>query len=211
MIKINLLSEGKRPAAVRRTKSARGVPARNLTLWLFVLTLVLLAGGYLAYYGVKYLALKRVEEQVAEAQKEVEELKPIIEEVERFKKKKAELDHKINVIKELKRNQRGPVQVMDEVSRALPELLWLDSLEMSKNRVRLQGRAFNNSAVEALITSLDNVPEFDEPELIETKREGEIYRFGIQFNYQPPAPPAPEGAAADSAGATEPAAKSSGR
>lgn len=218
MIKINLLSEGKRPAAVRRTKAAKGAPSLNLGSWLFAGALALILGGFGAFYLFKYLELKRVEEQVAEAQKEVDELKPIIEEVERFKRKKAELDHKIQVIKDLKRNQRGPVQVLDQVSRALPELLWLDSLEMNKNRVELKGRAFNNSAVEALITSLDNVPEFDEPELVETKRDGQVYRFGIKFNFQPSVPPAADSATADATtaapagtgGAAEPATKSSG-
>jgi Tfp pilus assembly protein PilN len=62
------------------------------------------------------------EAEVAEAQVEVDRLAPIIAEVEAFKRKKAELENKVQVISDLKANQQGPVQVMDKVSKALPQL-----------------------------------------------------------------------------------------
>ena len=44
----------------------------------------------------------------------------MIKEVEEYKAKKAELEHKIEVINDLKHNQRGPVQIMDQVSARCP-------------------------------------------------------------------------------------------
>ena len=106
MIKINLLSEGKRPAAVRKARGAGQV--RDLALWMLLLGAllgVLAAAGYWWYLNGK---LQEKQEEVAQAQKEVDALQAVIKEVEDFKKKKKNLADKIAIINELKSNQRGP-------------------------------------------------------------------------------------------------------
>src|SRR4030095_8812345 len=101
------------------------------------------------------------EAEVAEAQREVDALASVIKEVEDYKAKKTELERKIVIINDLKANQRGPVRVMDYVSRALPELLWLDRMQMTNEKIEIEGRAFNTNAVANFIENLDKVPEFD--------------------------------------------------
>ena len=103
--------------------------------------------------------------EIAEAEKEVEELSSVIKEVDDYKAKKTELERKIKVIGDLKLNQRGPVKVMDNISRSLPELLWLDHLTMSASTIEIDGRAFNTNAVANFIENFDKVPEFGEPTL----------------------------------------------
>src|SRR5690348_96470 len=166
MIKINLLSEGKRPAAVRK-KSAK-LEGQDLGQWML---LAGIAVGLLALAGAWYLQNQKTtakQEEVAAAQREVDQLASVIKEVEDFKEKKAELERKIGIINDLKANQRGPVRVMDYVSRALPELLWLDSMTMKADSITVEGRAFNTNAVANFIDNLDKVPEFDEPTLKST-------------------------------------------
>lgn len=199
MIKINLLSEGKRPAAVRKARGAGEV--RDLALWMLLvgaLLGVLAAAGYWWYLNGK---LKEKQEEVAQAQKEVDALQAVIKEVEDFKKKKKNLADKIAIINELKSNQRGPVRVMDYISRALPELLWLDRLKMNASSIEIDGRAFNPNAVANFMDNLDKVPEFKEPVLKDTNAEGNVYRFSITFDYsfvpkKPAAAGAPPGATA---------------
>jgi Tfp pilus assembly protein PilN len=187
MIKINLLSEGKRPAAVRKARVPAALRAEgggDVGQWM-------LAAGLLI--GVAALALvwwywsQKVEAKQAEvvaAQQEVDKLAAVIKEVENYKAKKAELERKIGIINDLKANQRGPVRVMDYISRALPELLWLDRLRMNASSIELEGRAFNTNAVANFIENLDKVPEFDEPILKSTEEQtGGIYKFVIDFNY----------------------------
>ena len=73
---------------------------------------------------------------------------------------------------------------MDYVSRALPELLWLDTMTMKAESITVEGRAFNTNAVANFIDNLDKVPEFDEPTLRTTDlQQGGIYKFRIDFNY----------------------------
>jgi type IV pilus assembly protein PilN len=183
MIKINLLSEGKRPAAVRK-KSAAKLEGQDFGQWMLLGGIVV---GLLALAGSWYLQSQKTEakqREVADAQREVDQLASVIKEVEEFKGKKSELERKIEVINDLKANQRGPVRVMDYVSRALPELLWLDTMTMRADSITVEGRAFNTNAVANFIDNLDKVPEFDEPMLKTTDlQQGGIYKFRIDFNY----------------------------
>jgi type IV pilus assembly protein PilN len=183
MIKINLLSEGKRPAAVRKAR-VTGAPGRDIALWMMLLGAlvgVLVAAGYWWYLRGK---LEEKKQEVAQAQKQVDALQAVIREVEDFKRKKKSLTDKIGVINELKSNQRGPVRVMDYISRALPELLWLDRLKMSASNIEIEGRAFNPNAVANFMDNLDKVPEFREPVLRETSAQSNgVYKFFITFDY----------------------------
>jgi type IV pilus assembly protein PilN len=196
MIKINLLSEGKRPAAVRKAR-APGAASQDVAMWMLLLGAfigVLAAGGYWWYLNSK---LKEKQEEVVQVQKEVDALQAVIKEVEDFKRKKKNLADKIAVINELKSNQRGPVRVMDYVSRALPELLWLDRLKMSASTIEIDGRAFNPNAVANFMDNLDKVPEFKEPVLKDTSAQGNgVYKFAITFDYSfaPPKKPGEGGA-----------------
>jgi type IV pilus assembly protein PilN len=185
MIKINLLSEGKRPTAVRKTrKAAISLEGKEIGQWLLVTGIVvgILAVGF--YWWTLRQRLEEVRSEVSAAEAEVARLASVIKEVEDYKQKKAELERKIGIINDLKANQRGPVRVMDYVSRALPELLWLDRVRMEASNIEVEGRAFNTNAVANFIENLDKVPEFEEPTLKDTTQQGGgVYKFVISFNY----------------------------
>jgi type IV pilus assembly protein PilN len=199
MIKINLLSEGKRPAAVRKARvpAALKLEGRDVGQWMLLFGLLVGVAGLGIYWWVWKQRVEEKQQDVAAAQRQVDALAEVIKEVEDYKAKKAELERKIGIINDLKANQRGPVRVMDYVSRALPELLWLDRMDMNADTIRIEGRAFNTNAVANFIENLDKVPEFNEPTLESTEEQaGGIYRFSINFNYSfaAPAKPAAEGA-----------------
>jgi type IV pilus assembly protein PilN len=196
MIKINLVGERKRPVTPSPAAGAGGFEGASIGNWLLIGLIVLgilFALGHMWYLNGK---IEDKEVEVAEAQREVDELEPYIREVEAFKAKKAELERKVEVINQLKANQHGPVRVMDYVSRALPELLWLNRMEVAPTTITLTGQAFNTNAVANFIENLDRVPEFQEPILRDTQQKGEIYTFVIAFNYsfKAPAPEAEEAA-----------------
>jgi Tfp pilus assembly protein PilN len=181
MIKINLLSEGKRPAAVRKAKTT---PGEDLALWL------LLAGAFLGVLvaaGHWWILNGRLQEKLHEvtvAQQQVDALQAVIKEVDDYKAKKKNLTDKIQVINDLKTNQQGPVRIMDYISRALPELLWLDRMKLNASTIELEGRAFNPNAVAAFMENMDKVPEFKEGVLKDiTAQNNQVYKFLITFDY----------------------------
>ena len=198
MIKINLVGERKRPTAPGPSQLKGIQDGGNAGLWALV---GLILAGVLVTLGHLYIVngkVKDMQSQVAEAEIEVKELEPYIKEVEDFKAKKAELERKVQVINQLKTNQRGPVQIMDQVSRALPELMWLTKMDVTPTTITVTGEAFNTNAVANFIENLDRVPEFQEPILRDTQQRGQIYNFVVAFNYtyQLPQPEQPEGAEA---------------
>lgn len=195
MIKINLLSEGKR--AVRKAKPATSfLEGKDVGQYLIVAGLLagVLVSAWL-WWSLKQKIADQ-QEEISVAQAEVEALGAVIREVEEYKAKKAELERKIGIINDLKANQKGPVRIMDYVSKSLPELLWLDRMTMNATTIVVEGRAFNTNAVAAFIENLDRVPEFEEPTLRDATEQGGTYRFVIDFNYKFEAPK-PEQAAGD--------------
>lgn len=188
MIRINLLAEGKKPVVTKKKQTTGSgwkaiLQSENLAFYalLAVTALGLMVVG--GRYGLLENRISILDEEVRVFQEEVDELEPIIREVEEFKAKKIELERKVQVINRLKANQRGPVRIMDYVSRALPELLWLNRMQVSAQSITLSGEAFNTNAVANFMENLDRFPEFREPVLKDTAQKGGIYTFTLSLNY----------------------------
>jgi type IV pilus assembly protein PilN len=212
MIKINLLSEGKRQVAVRKGKQpSKLLEGRDFGLWLLAACALL---GLLVlglYWWVLDGARKQKDVEIADAQKRVDELADVIKEVEAYKTNKVELERKIGVINDLKANQRGPVRIMDDVSRSLPELLWLDRMTVAESSIEIEGRSFNQNAVASFMDNLDKYPELEEPNLKDLQEQtGGVQKFIIDLGYSfaPPAAETPSGEAVEPAAAPQPAATS---
>lgn len=209
MIKINLLSEAK-PTKKKRGVSALGGAGRlNVFLLVGAIALALLVCGI--EYWWRNSQLKDVDEKIRVAQAEVTRLEAILKEVKDFEDKKARLQKKVDLINQLKQNQRGPVRLMDEVSRALPDLLWLDRMEYKGTSINLDGKALNPNAVANFLTNLKRVPTFQEPKVGDISAcnagaGGSIYCFKLSFVFASLDKTQPESAAAGSTPATPPSA-----
>lgn len=200
MIKINLLAEA-RPTKKKKGAAALGAAGR--------LNLFLLGGAIgvgLLVIGIRWWVLnsqiKELDENIRRAQAEVTRLEAILREVKDFEEKRARLQKKVDLINQLKQNQRGPVRLMDEVSKALPDLLWLDRMEYRGNTINLNGRAFNPPAVANFLENLKRVPSFQEPVMKDlTACAQSLYCFSLSFTFanidktQPGETPAPGGPA----------------
>jgi type IV pilus assembly protein PilN len=202
MIKINLVAETPAAATIQAERPAFSLGAKQGD----IILLIVLALG-LIVVGTQWFLLtsKRSELREVERQRrrERDELLVYIKKVEELEARRDQLRHKINVINELKRNQRGPVRILDEVSRALPELVWLTSLQLKGNNVQLGGNAMDENAVANYISNLDASPFFDEPVLKNLSRSrGDTFTFGLSFvfNNAPPEIAAAEGSQAAGSG-----------
>ena len=161
MIRINLLTEA-RTAAARKKGPLLPSGAR--------LNNLILLGGValgLLYIGIVALTLthrrRDLDEEIARANEEVARLRSIIDEVKGYEDKKAGLEAKIQLINNLKTNQKGPVRLMDEISRALPDLVWLTDLAVQGNLVTLKGRTLSPNAVATYLENIKKSPFFAEP------------------------------------------------
>ena len=191
MIRINLLAEGKKPVVTKKKQAAESglkaiLASENLAFYVLLAVAVVGLAVIGGRYGLLESRITSLTEEVATLQVEVDELEPIIREVEEFKAKKVELERKVQVINQLKANQRGPVRIMDYVSRALPELLWLNRMQVGSKSISISGEAFNTNAVANFMENLDRFPEFREPVLKDTSQRGGVYTFTLSLNYEFP-------------------------
>jgi type IV pilus assembly protein PilN len=209
LIKINLVREGRAPvrgagAAPSVSTGGGGVsgPA-NLNNVIVVALIGLAALGALGYWFVNNRTLANRQRTVSERKVEADKLEAIIKEVEEFQRRTESLQNRIDLINQLKQNQKGPVRIMDQISKDLPDLVWLDKMQVSGGRVTLSGRGLNPNAVANFVENIKNDPYFEEPELgniTEATAAPPVYAFemGFNFSYAPKTP----GAAPGTPGAT---------
>jgi type IV pilus assembly protein PilN len=202
MIKINLVAETPAAASIQaeRPQFSLGAKQGDIILLIVLAVALLVVGTQWFLLTSKRSELREIENQ---RRRERDELLVYIKKVEELEARREALRHKINVINELKRNQQGPVRILDEVSRALPELVWLGKLTLKGNAVELSGSAMDENAVANYISNIDASPFFDEPVLKNLSRgRGDTFGFSLTFafNNAPPEIEAAEGSQAASSG-----------
>jgi type IV pilus assembly protein PilN len=189
MIKINLVAEAPTKAArAKRAGPELSLGARQGDILLLAVLAVALLG-----IGTRWLLLKNERDHLRAVEREKrvqrDELQPYIQKVQELEAKRDQLRHKISVINNLKQNQRGPVRIMDEVSRALPDLVWLTKMTMRGSNLTISGVAMDETAVANYISNLDSSPFFQEPTLKRMARGKEdSFSFILEcsFTYAPP-------------------------
>ncbi|HEY2828644.1 MAG TPA: PilN domain-containing protein [Thermoanaerobaculia bacterium] len=191
MIKINLVREGRAvrgatgaPAAVSGAAAAGGPGNLNniLIVGLLVVGAVVALGYWL--YAKRNLAntVATMDQRKLEAQK----LESAINAVSDFQKKKDNLQKRIDLINQLKQNQKGPVRIMDQVSRDLPDLVWLDSMNITSGHIAVNGRGLNPNAIALFVANVKQDPFFEEPQVgTVTLRSNNppVYTFDMDFGF----------------------------
>jgi len=173
MIKINLLP-------VREARRRADLQQQGILLGL-LLSLAIGGVGY-AHYA-KRQEIEHLEARIAQTQKQIDRYGPQLEQVKTFKKKKEEVQQKLDVIQGLERSRRGPVRILDELATNTPERLWLTHLRAEGARLELEGMSLDNEVTAAFLTRLEESPYFDQVELEQTELQGRgevrLNRFGL--------------------------------
>jgi type IV pilus assembly protein PilN len=187
MIKINLISEEPAVAATRKKGPEISLGARQGDI--ILLTLLVIG---IAVSGTRWFMLNSTinELRAVESERRAErnELQKYIDKVEELEAKRAELKKKIDTIRRLKEEQSGPVQILSEVSKALPDLVWLTDLNLSGTHLSMSGMALDENAIANYITNLDASPFFREPTLINFQRDKQdsfSFKLECDFTYTP--------------------------
>lgn len=156
MIKVNLLSPGKKEVSAGTPAAAfveeEKEPKINMGA---VLGAVLLTVGIIGYlYITQSNELNRKNSLLSEKQARKAELDKVLQTVARLEATKKKLDQKVKIIQELKDKQQAAVRMMDEVSKALPENVWLTKLTFNVDMVNLEGSASTNDLVADFIDNM---------------------------------------------------------
>jgi type IV pilus assembly protein PilN len=129
-----------------------------------------------------------LEKSKAGAEARLREQDIILKEVKNVEDERKKVTEKIEIIEKLKKNQSGPVRLLDEISTALPQGVNLASLVENNNNINIDGEAFTNEDIVRFVEHLKASRFLTDVMLLETsqtKREGiEIYRYKMQFVYK---------------------------
>jgi type IV pilus assembly protein PilN len=180
MIKINLLPTKKKPP-----KKVIDLQ-QQVILAVLILVLVSIALGY--YWKTQNDRIARLENEKLVSEKQIADQDNKLKEVKNVEEERAKVAERIEIIEKLKKNQAGPVRLLDAVSTALPRGVNITSLVERNNNIHVEGDAFTNDDVVRFIDNLKASPLLKNVMLLETsqvaKDKIDIYKYKLQFDYK---------------------------
>ena len=197
MIRINLLAVER-----ERTKRTRAVipAAQRVTIGasLILLTTVLVIGWW--FWSLRKQS-SDLDAAIASAEVETQQLRTVLAQVQKFETRKAQLQQRVTLIEQLRRGQTGPVHVLDEVSKSVPDRLWLTQLVQKDKEFTIDGRTTSLTALSDFVANMEGSNWFKRPvEIVDSQVEpnpqaGDLVRFTIRAQFENlDAPAAPAGA-----------------
>lgn len=180
MIRINLLP----------VRAAQKKEKLRSQLSIFFLCLILVCIGCGALYVQKVTAINSVKDEIAVINQKNKELRKKIGQVRDFEKKKADLEKKLAVLQTLKEKKSGPAHLLDELSAALPEKLWLTKFSEKGGSINVAGIADNENTVAAFMRNLDASPYYRNVELSVTEQskvgDRKMQKFTLNCSVETP-------------------------
>jgi type IV pilus assembly protein PilN len=154
-------------------------------LYIFGAIIAVVSMGVGIVWMLDRRAIAQLETEQAALRADLERLKPIVDEVNTLERREKLLNTRIETIQRLRSNQRGPVRVLDELSRNLPEQAWLETIDESAGMYKVAGYALTNFAVADLLRNLQRSKEFIGVDLVSSEQvviaKRDVKKFIIQF------------------------------
>ena len=190
MIRINLLAaereRGKKKAALF------GTTGQKLTIGCSIILVLAVV-----FIGWRYWSLGRqstqLDAEITAAQQETARLRSVIEQVQQFEQRKAQLQQRVVLIEQLRKGQTGPVHMLDQISRAMPPMLWLTELKQTGDDVQIDGRTTVLTSLTDFVTNLEASGYFKKSiDIVNTTTEAgtgsasELIKFTIKASFQQP-------------------------
>jgi type IV pilus assembly protein PilN len=183
VIKINLLAVDRE----RVKKKAKFQIGEKITV-ACSLILVVAALGVGWWFWYLRNASAQLDQAIVDAEAEKARLQNVIQQVQQFEARRVQLQQRVTLIEQLRKGQTGPVHLLDEVSRALPDAMWLTTLNQKMNDVVIDGRCTSLTALSDFVAALEASNLFERPvEIIDSQVEPpsaaggpELIRFSVR-------------------------------
>lgn len=176
MIRINLM-----PRAEARRQAAR---ARDRQVAILILAALVAIIALTEFFTRR--SANRVQAEADEHQAELAQLNQKHNAAIQLDRKRKELEAKVQTIKILERQRKGPVHVLDDLGAATPDTLWLTEMRESGGMVTLMGRGLDNQTIALFMRNLAASPYFTNVDLVETKQveegQAKLKEFSIRAN-----------------------------
>jgi Tfp pilus assembly protein PilN len=190
MIKVNLLSPEKKEVTGMAAEGPAIEEEREskIQTGAIVAAAVITFGiiGFLYVTQANTITQKRDHLQERRARKA--QLDKVLKTIAELEKTKKILERKVQLITKLKSQQQDTVKMMDELSNALPDWVWLTGLTFSGRRLTMRGKTLGNNLISDFINNLKGTGSFTGihfPGSTRKKQGGlDIFEFSITCSYK---------------------------
>jgi len=193
MIRINLLAVER-----ERAKKRIAIPAAHRVT--IGASLILLGTALVVAWWFWSLRQQsaRLDFELARAETETRQIRSVLEQVRKFESRKALLQTRVSLIEQLRKGQSAPVHLLDEISKSVPERLWLNDMTQTGADFTMSGMTDSMTAVSDFVANLEGTKWFRKPvEIVDSQvqtdaKAGDLIKFQVKAQfYDPSAPPPP--------------------
>ena len=153
-----------------------------------------IAAAALVFLGYTYIDARvqaqaarnaRLDTAIASLDKEIEDIKDLKDQINIMLERK-------QVVENLQTNRSQSVVVLDEISRQLPEGVFLRSIKQQGSAITLEGVADTNSRVATLVRNFSTSNWMESPNLVEIRSESgaktkqNIFSLGVNLKVAKP-------------------------
>ena len=205
MIRINLLAVERG----RSTKKSRVLipAAHRVTVGASLILIATILGISWWFLSLRERSAQ-LDQDIVKAEAETLQLRSVLAQVQKFESRKAQLTQRVTLIEQLRRGQSAPVHVIDEISKSLPERLWLAELKQTGSDFTISGFTPSLPSLSDFVANLEATKWFKRPvEILDSQvqsdpKSGDLVKFSIKATLNnPEAPPVAAGRGAAGRGA----------
>jgi type IV pilus assembly protein PilN len=160
VIRINLL--GVERQKVKKVSAPSFDLGQRLTVACSLILVVALLGIGWWYWSLNNTTTE-LDRDIARSQQEAARLRSLLNEVKQFEERRGQLQQRVELIEQLRGGQSVPVQLLDHVSKSLPDMLWLTEMEQENGAVTIEGRSTTLIALSDFVGNLGNTALLQKP------------------------------------------------
>jgi type IV pilus assembly protein PilN len=193
MIRINLLGADRERT---KKKTSLAIPAAHrVTIGVSIVLVATMVGIGWWFWTLRQESLA-VDREIASAELQTRNLRSVLSQVQQFEARRAQLQQRVTLIEQLRKGQSEPVRVLDQISRSVPDRLWLHDLTQSGSDFTLTGFTTSMTALSDFVAAIESTRWFRKPvEILDSQmtsdaKTGDIVKFVVKASYfDPDAPP----------------------
>jgi len=189
MIRINLLATDRPTKKKRGGGGGGGAPSAPGTVQAYLLMGIFVGGALLVCLGLYFYMSSQIREldtKIAQAEERQRQLQEIKRQVDALELKRATFQRKVDLIERLKAEQSGPVHMLDEVSKSLPDFVWLTSLDQTGPNVKFAGQSNGLTSVADFISALERSGWFPNVDLASSTETNNVVSFVLASTFRNP-------------------------
>lgn len=165
MIRINLLKPERKEAREVPTTAGSEFKVKKKFPYGLLILLVGMSAIVILYFYQKN-EISKEQTLLDAAIQEKKSLEYVDAKLRELEEQRNNLKRKIDLINDLKSQQAKAVIIMDELSKKIPDWVWLTDVSFTANRINLRGRSISNNLLADYIYNIKLSPYFNNVNLI---------------------------------------------